>query len=83
MRGSVANVFKTISTTLRSQRLQYSEGDETDPTKSGQWFYDGTDLDKFVGVFMSSVEELEDNKMMAPTGIVPAGHVVVAVYYYP
>jgi hypothetical protein len=81
--GSVANVFRTISTSLRSQRLWYSKGDETDPTKTGQWFSDGKDAQKFVGVLMSSAEELQGNKMVAPAGIVPAGHVAVAVYYYP
>lgn len=81
--GSAANAFRTISNSLRSQRLRYSKGEETDPTKAGQWFFDESDDNKFVGVLMSSAEELQGNKMVAPAGIVPAGHVAVAVYYYP
>ncbi len=81
--GSVADVFKTVSSSLKSKGLQYSESDETDPTKAGQWFYDGVDTSKFVGILMSSQEELKKYSMVAPDGIVPAGHLVVAAYYYP
>lgn len=81
--GSVATVFRTISGSLRSQGLEYSKGKEADPAKAPQWFFDGSDDDKFVGVFMSSAAELQENKMVAPAGIVPKGHVVVAMYYYP
>lgn len=81
--ATVNTAFRTISAGLRSKGLQYSEREETDPTKAGQWFIDGSDTTKFVGVFMSTVDELEENQMVKPNGIVPAGHVVVTVYYYP
>ena len=81
--GSVADVFKAVSASLKAKGLQYSEGDETDPTKSGQWFYDGTDTNRFVGILMSSQDELKKYSMVAPDGIVPAGQLVVAAYYYP
>ena len=83
VRGTVAEVFKTVSGALKSKGLQYSEGEETDPTKAGQWFYDGVDTNKFVGILMSSQEELAKYSMVQPTGLVPAGHLVVAAYYYP
>jgi hypothetical protein len=81
--GSVADVFKTVSASLKSKGLQYSEGEETDPTKAGQWFYDGTDTNRFVGILISNQEELAKYSMVAPDGIVPAGALVVAAYYYP
>jgi hypothetical protein len=81
--GSVSDVFKSVAASLKSKGLQYSEGDEPDPTKAGQWFYDGLDQDKFVGILITSQEELTDNSMVAPEGIVPVGHLVVAAYYYP
>ena len=81
--ATVSAAFRTISAGLRSKGLQYSEGEETDPTQAGQWFFDGSDTTKFVGVFMSSVDELEKNQMVKPNGIVPAGHIVVTLYYYP
>ena len=81
--GSVANVFGTISTSLLSQRLRYSKGEETDPVKAPQWFYDSKDAQKSVWVFISSADELKENKMVVPAGIVPQGHLAVAVYYFP
>ena len=83
VRGSVAEVFTSVSRSLKSKGLQYSEGENTDPVKAVQWFYDGTDTNKFVGIWMSNQEELEKYSMVKPIGIVPAGHVVVAAYYYP
>ena len=83
VRGSVEDVFKTVAATLKSNGLQYSEGEDTDPTKAGQWFYDGVDANKLVGILMSSQDELSKYSMVQPTGIVPEGHLVVAVYYYP
>ena len=83
VRGSITEVFKSVSTSLKSKGLQYSEEENTDPVKAVQWFYDGADTNKFVGIWMSSQEELEKYSMVKPTGIVPPGHVVVAAYYYP
>ena len=81
--GSASTELDKVSSTLRSKGLQWSEGDNTDPTESAQWFYDGTDSDKFVGVYIESVEQLEKNDMSKPVGIVPENHVVMAVFYYP
>jgi len=83
MRGSVAAVFASVSASLKSRGLRYSESEETDPTESGQWFIDGADPSRFVGIFISTEEELKKYSMVAPDGIVPAGNVVVAAYYYP
>jgi pimeloyl-ACP methyl ester carboxylesterase len=81
--GSVSDVFKSVAASLKSKGLQYSEGEETDPTKAGQWFYDGVDTNRFVGILITSQEELKKYSMVEPDGIVPAGHLVVAAYYYP
>lgn len=81
--GSVATVFRSISASLRAKGLQYDESESADPTKDGQWFYDGNSVDKAIGVIMSDVKELTDNGMVQPKGIVPVGHVVVAIYYFP
>jgi pimeloyl-ACP methyl ester carboxylesterase len=81
--GTPAAAFAAYSRALRSKGLQWSEGEETDPTKSGQWFFDGVDLDKFVGLYMVDTKDLEKYSMLQPKGSVPKGHTVVAVYYYP
>lgn len=81
--GTPAAAFSAYSKILRSKGLQYSEGEETDPTKAGQWFYDGVDTDRFVGLYMAGTDELEKYDMVKPAGTVPKGHIVVAVYYYP
>ena len=81
--GTPAAAFSAYSKVLRSKGLQWSEGEETDPTQSGQWFYDGADSDKFVGLYISGIDELEKYDMVKPAGVVPKGHIVVAVYYYP
>lgn len=83
IKGSVEDAFKAVAATLKSNGLQYSEGENTDPVKAVQWFYDGVDSGKFVGIWMSNQEELSEYDMVQPTGIVPAGYLVVAAYYYP
>jgi pimeloyl-ACP methyl ester carboxylesterase len=83
IKGSVSDAFKAVSASLKSKGLRYAEGENLDPTSAPQWFLDGIDTDKFVGVWISSEQELKDNSMVEPDGIVPAGHLVVALYYYP
>lgn len=83
VQGPVSSAFRSVSASLRSKGLRYSAGDETDPTKAGQFFVDGIDSSKAVGVLISDEKELSDNRMVQPDGVVPVGHVVVAVYYYP
>ena len=81
--GNVAAAFRSVSASLRSRGLRYSAGEDTDPTKSGQFFVDGIDPNRTVGVLMSDEAELTKNAMVQPAGSVPAGHVAVVVYYYP
>jgi pimeloyl-ACP methyl ester carboxylesterase len=83
VRGSVADVFRTVSSSLELKGFQYTEGEETDPIKAPQWHTDTRDSTKFVGIWISSQEELAKYSMVEPNGIVPAGHLVVAAYYYP
>jgi pimeloyl-ACP methyl ester carboxylesterase len=81
--GPAPDVFKAIATNLRSKGLQYEEGENTDATSSPQWFWDGTNVDSFVGVYIVDQDTLTKDGMYAPSGIVPQGHVVGAIYYYP
>ena len=83
VKGSVADVFKAVSASLKANGLQYSESEDTNPVKAVQWFLDSADSQRFVGIWMSDQKELESNSMVQPTGLVPAGHLVVAAYYYP
>jgi pimeloyl-ACP methyl ester carboxylesterase len=83
VRGSVADVFRTVSSSLELKGFQYTEGKETDPVKAPQWHTDTRDSTKFVGIWISSQEELAKYSMVVPDGIVPSGHLVVAAYYYP
>lgn len=83
VRGSVAEVFKAVSSSLKLKGFQYTKEKETDPIKAPQWHINSRDSTKFVGILISSQEELAKNSMVKPEGIVPAGHLVVAAYYYP
>jgi hypothetical protein len=54
-----------------------------DPVNDPQWFNNPDDENIYVGVLMSSPEELEENKMVVPDGIVQPGSSVVMVYFWP
>lgn len=83
VRGSVADVFRTVSISLISKGLRYSKSEKTDPVTDSQFFIDGLNKNRFVSILIVSQEELAKNSMVKPDGIVPAGHLVVAAYYYP
>ena len=48
-----------------------------------QLYNNPDDSDVYVGVLMSSPEELKENQMVEPDGIVQPGSSVVMVYYWP
>ena len=77
--GSATDVFAEVKAAFEANGWVYEEGDRSDP----QWFNNPNDADVYVGVLMSSPEELEENKMVAPDGIVQPGSSVVMVYYWP
>lgn len=61
----------------------YVEGDSADPVNDPQWFNNPDDSDVYVGVLMSSPEELEKNQMVVPDGIFQLGSGIVMVYFWP
>ena len=79
----ITDALRIISRSFRSKGFNLEKSDETDPVKSFQWFVDGIDTKKFVGIWMSSVDELEKAKFVEPEGNVPENHIVVAVSYFP
>ena len=48
-----------------------------------QLYNNPDDSDVYVGVLMSSPEELEENMMVVPDGVVQSGSSVVMVYFWP
>ena len=81
--GSAMDVFDEVKASLESSGWAYEEGDSADPVADPQWFNNPDDENIYVGVWLSSPEELEDNKMVVPDGIVQPGSSVVMVYYWP
>jgi hypothetical protein len=81
--GSAMDVFDEVKASLESSGWVYEEGDSADPVADPQWFNNPDDENIYVGVWLSSPEELEDNKMVVPDGIVQPGSSVVMVYYWP
>jgi pimeloyl-ACP methyl ester carboxylesterase len=81
--GSAMDVFDEVKASLESSGWAYEEGDSADPVADPQWFNNPDDENIYVGVWLSSPEELEDNEMVVPDGIVQPGSSVVMVYYWP
>ena len=76
-------VFDEVKAAFEQRRWIYEEGDSADPLTDPQWFIDPDDESVYVGVLLSSPEELEEYEMVAPNGIVRPGSSVVQVYYWP
>ena len=81
--GSATDVFDEVKAAFEANGWVYEEGDSADPVNDPQWFNNPDDSDVYVGVLMSSPEELEENMMVVPDGIVQSGSSVVMVYYWP
>ena len=81
--GSAADVFDEVKAAIEANGWVYEGGDSADPVNDPQWFNNPDDSDVYVGVLMSSPEELEENMMVVPDGIVQSGSSVVMVYYWP
>ena len=61
----------------------YEEGESPDAVVDAQWFVDPDDESVYVGVLLSSPEELKEYEMVVPEGIVQPGSSVVQIYYWP
>jgi hypothetical protein len=81
--GSAADVFDEVRAAFKESGWVYEEGDSADPVNDPQWFNNPDDESVYVSLLMSSPEELEENKMVVPDGIVQPGSSVVVVYYWP
>ena len=81
--GSAEEVFAEVKAAIEGNGWVYEEGDSADPVTDPQWFVNPDDSDVYVGVLMWSPEELEENMMVVPDGIVQPGSSVVMVYYWP
>ena len=81
--GSAAEVFAQVKAAIEANGWVYEEGDSADPVNDPQWFVNPDDSDFYVGVLMSSPEELEENMMVVPDGIVQPGSSIVMVYFWP
>ena len=83
IQGSATDVFDQVKAAIVANGWVYEEGDSADPVNDPQGFVSPDDADVYVGVLMSSPEELEENQMVVPDGIVQPGSSVVMVYYWP
>ena len=83
IKGSAEEVFADVKAAIEGNGWVYEEGDSADPVTDPQWFVNPDDESIYVGVLMSSPEELKENEMVVPDGIVDPGSSVVMVYYWP
>ena len=81
--GSAEEVFAEVKAVFEAKGWVYEEGDSADPVADPQWFNNPDDENVYIGVWLSSPEELEENQMVVPNGIVQSGSSVVMVYYRP
>ena len=81
--GSAEEVFDEVKAAFEKQGWVYEEGESTNAVVDAQWFVDPDDESVYVGVFLSSPEELKEYEMVVPDGIVRPGSSVVQVYYWP
>jgi hypothetical protein len=83
IKGSAEEVFAQVKAEIEESGWLYEQGDSADPVADPQWFNNPDDENIYVGVWLSSPDELEDNEMVVPDGIVQPGSSVVMVYYWP
>ena len=81
--GSADEVFAEVKAAIEESGWLYEEGDSADPVADPQWFNNPDNENVYIGVWLSSPEELEDNEMVVPDGIVQSSSSVVMVYYWP
>lgn len=76
-------MFAEAKAAVEANGWVYEEGDSADPVADPQGFNNPDDENISVGVWLSSPDELEDNEMVVPDGIVQPGSSVVMVYFWP
>ena len=82
IKGSAEEVFAQVKAKIEESGWLYEQGDSADPVADPQWFNNPDDENVHIGVWLSSPEELKDNEMVVPDGIVQPGSSVVMVYYW-
>jgi hypothetical protein len=81
--GSAEEVFAQVKAKIEESGWLYEQGASADPVNDPQWFNNPDDENIYVGVWLSSPEELQEYEMVVPDGIVQPGSSVVMVYYLP
>ena len=81
--GNASEVFALIRAHFESRGWVYEEWGSTDPVEEPQFFADFEDDTRFVGVWLSSPDELRENEISGPDGVVAFDTSVAMVYYYP
>jgi pimeloyl-ACP methyl ester carboxylesterase len=81
--GSAEEVFAQVKAKIEESGWLYEQGASADSVVDVQWFNNPDDENIFVGVWLSSPDELEENQMVVPDGIVQPGSSVVMVYFWP
>ena len=81
--GDGTEAFAIVREHFEDRGWTYEEGESADPVANVQWFYDENDDARVVGVWLSPPEELMENQLVGPDGVVPADVTIVMVYFYP
>jgi len=81
--GDAPEAFALLRAHFESLGWVYKQGDSADPVSDYQFFADPDDDTRYVGVWLSSPEELAENQQVEPDGDVPADTSVVLIYYWP
>jgi len=81
--GSAEEVFAKVKAAFEKRGWVYEEGESTDAVVDAQRFVNPDDDAVYVGVLLSSPEELKEYEMVAPDGIVRPGSSIVQIYYWP
>jgi len=79
--GDTPEAFALLRAHFESRGWVYQDGDSADPVAHVQFFVDPDDDTRYVGVLLSSPEELRENEVSGPDGVVAFDTSVVLVYY--
>ena len=79
--GDAPEAFALLRAHFESRGWVYRQGDSADPVADYQFFVDPDDDTRYVGVLLSSPEELRENEVSGPDGVVAFDTSVVLVYH--
>jgi len=80
--GDAPEAFALLRAHFESLGWVYKQGDSADPVSDYQFFADPDDDTRYVGVWLSSPEELRENEVSGPDGVVSFDTTVAMVYYF-